>query len=275
MPTKKLVLGEFLRARRARLKPQDVGLTPEPGRRVQGLRRDEVAERAGISVEYYVRLEQGRDHQISDQVLESLARALVLDEVSCQYLYRLALPSPGVAADSGQPRVSPSVLSMLDQWSTTPAYVFDRNQDILWANKLATAMAFGYSLEGGNLVLLHFMATDEGRLDPKWIENSRAIVAALRFYGDPDDPRMQEIVGELASRDQDFRLFWAEHEVRPFTSGVAPTYVPGFGWADLSWQALEVPGGHFLNVKLVDSGSSTAAAVAYIAARLQSPSIEE
>ena len=86
---------------------------------------------------------------------------------------------------------------------------------------------------------------------------------------------MQEIVGELASRDQDFRLYWAEHEVRPFTSGVSPTYVPGLGWADVSWQALEVPGGHFLNVKLVDSDSSTAAAVAYLAAQLQSPSIEE
>ena len=266
MPTAKLVLGEFLCARRARLSPTDVGLMATPGRRVKGLRREEVAERAGISLEYYVRLEQGRSHQISHQVLAALAQALNLDDVSREYMYRLAHPSPAEAAPTSAPEVSRVILRLMEQWEHTPAYVFDRHQDILVVNALAVALSPEYIVPGNNLVLLLFSAIEEQRTNSDWRNTARAVVAALRCYGDPTSPRMQQIVGELSTRDQDFREMWAEHEVAPFQSGTAPNLVPGFGWVDLPWQIFEVPGGYFLDVKLVEPNTRAAAAVEFLAA---------
>jgi transcriptional regulator with XRE-family HTH domain len=269
MPPHTRVLGDFLRARRSALQPREVGIIPESGRRVAGLRREEIADRAGISLEYYVRLEQGRYQQISDQVLASLARALVLDDHSREYLYRLALHAPTDVAMNPGTSVSLVVLKLMKQWANTPAYIFDRNQDILVVNELAAALSPGYAVPGNNLVLMLFTATDEQRTNPKWRDTARATVAALRFHGDPTDPRLRQIVGDLSVRDRDFRRFWADHEVRPLTSGVAPNFVPGFGWVDLAWQALEVPGGHFLNVKVVEPNTPAAAAVEYLSAILR------
>ena len=265
MPVTRTVLAEYLRARRGALKPEDVGYPRDPKRRVQGLRREEVAQLAGISLEYYVRLEQGRDHQISEQVLASLARALRLDDNGRTYFYRLALPSPRIRHGG----VSDTVLQLLDQWSGTPAYLFDRNQDILVANDLAAALSPGYVVPGNNLTLMLFDADASVRSTPGWRATARASVAALRFSGDPDDPRLQEIVGTLSVRDQEFRRMWADHEVHPLIAGVSTNVVEGFGAFELRWQILDVPNGDYMNVRLADPGSHAAAALRHLAAGLR------
>src|SRR6202042_1843883 len=127
-------LAAFLRARRELLKPADVGLPDSERRRVEGLRREEVAMLAGISTEYYLRLEQGRDHQPSDQVLDGLARALQLDEDAAGYLRELARPPPRPPRRSVPERVDPVVQTLIDSWSLTPAFVVNRNMTILASN---------------------------------------------------------------------------------------------------------------------------------------------
>jgi transcriptional regulator with XRE-family HTH domain len=268
MPTKEMVLAEFLRARRVRLTPSDVGIVPEPGRRVTGLRREEVADRAGISFDYYVRLEQGRRHLISEQVLAALGHALQLDDPSREYMYRLALPAPTDAWSHSLLQISPVIPKLLKQWEYTSATVFDRHQDILFANDLATALSPD-SMPDRNIVKTLFTATESQRLNPDWRMTARISVAALRFYGDPTSPRLHKIVGELSVHDRDFREIWAAHEVSPFTSGTAPNYVPGFGWVDLKWQIFEVPGGYFLHVALFEPNTRAAAAMEYLTAALR------
>jgi transcriptional regulator with XRE-family HTH domain len=271
MPETRSALAGYLRARRVTLQPEDVGYPHDERRRVPGLRREEVAALAGISLEYYVRIEQGRYNQISDQVLASLARALKLDDDGRAYLYRLAFPFPHPAdGPAAAPVVGAAVRRLLEQVTDTPAYVFDRNLDILVVNDLATMLSPGYVEPGNNLVLMLFATAPSGRTHELWQSTARASVAALRFHGDPDDPRMREIVGALSIRDRDFRTIWAEHEARPLSGGVAPNYVDGFGWIELPWQVLDVPTGHFMNVSLAPPGTLAGAAIRHLATRLGS-----
>jgi transcriptional regulator with XRE-family HTH domain len=275
MPDTRAALAGFLRARRVMLKPEDLGYPHDPKRRVPGLRREEVANLAGISPEYYVRIEQGRYNQISDQVLSSLARALRLDDDGRAYLYRLAFPAPrppvgiGAATTVGLP-----IRRLLEQVTETPAYVFDRNLDILLVNELTTLLSPGRCVPGQNMVLLLFSSDARARAQEVWQATARTIVAALRFHGDPDDPRMREIVGTLSIRDQDFRAIWAEHEARPLTRGIAPGFVEGFGWVPLPWQVLDVPGGNFMSVSIAAPGSVGEAAIRELSTRLRAASAE-
>src|ERR1700747_849184 len=132
-------LATFLRARRELFKPADVGLPDSERRRVEGLRREEVAMLAGISTEYYLRLEQGRDHQPSDQVLDGLARALQLDEDAAGYLRELARPAP--RRRSRPERFAPAVQTLIDSWPLTPTFVVNRNMSILASNRIAHALS--------------------------------------------------------------------------------------------------------------------------------------
>ncbi|NQX34443.1 helix-turn-helix transcriptional regulator [Herbiconiux sp. VKM Ac-2851] len=257
-------LGEYLRGRRAQLQPADVGLVAEPGRRVTGLRREEVADLAGISREYYIRLEQGRHHQVSEQVLASLTRALRLDADAAAYFYRLALPAPPMSLARPVPPVSDLVHRLVEQWSDAPVYVLDRNQDLLVANDLAHALQPSFAVAGGNCVLAAFLAPPEGRGLEGWRRTARAAVAALRYHGDPNDPRLQEIVGDLSVRDADFREMWASLDARPLTFGEAPAFVEGVGFGEMPWQCLDVPGGHFLLVWLDPPGTFASRAIAHL-----------
>ncbi|WP_141399055.1 helix-turn-helix transcriptional regulator [Curtobacterium sp. 'Ferrero'] len=235
----KSALASFLRARRAALRPEDVELPAEPGRRVAGLRREEVARLAGISVEYYRRLEQGSGHQMSVQVCRSLARALRLDGAGVAYLQRLALPGADASYEVHRGEAPPpDLVEMITLWDHTAAYIIDRNQDILVLNALMRAVAPGYMEVGNNLGLMQFEAPPEVRALSSWQEGARTTVARLRYYGDPDDPRWQEIVGLLLD-DDDFRAMWDRHEAYPMTSGRAPNHFAGHGWVDLRWQVLE------------------------------------
>ncbi|WJY00209.1 helix-turn-helix transcriptional regulator [Curtobacterium sp. 458] len=232
-------LASFLRARRAALAPDDVGLPVDPRRRVTGLRREEVARLAGISVEYYRRLEQGSGHQMSLQVCASLARALRLDRSGVAYLQRLALPGAEAVYDVHRGEAPPpDLVEMITLWDHTAAYIIDRNQDVLVLNDLMRAVAPGYMEIGNNLGLMQFEAPPEVRALPSWVEGARTTVSRLRYYGNPSDPRWQEIIALLLD-DEDFADLWRRHEAHPMTSGRAPNFFPDHGWVDLRWQVLE------------------------------------
>jgi len=274
MATTRSPFADYLRARRNRLKPEDVGLPSGSGRRVPGLRREEVATLAGISPDYYLRIEQGRDHKISDQVLASLARALRLNDTETQYLFRLARPELHALATERR-AVSPRVLALLEQWSHTPAYVFDSNLDILAANQLQRDLAPGMVEPGTNLLetvtagYAAAMARGEAALIlEKWAETFHEMVAALRYYSDPEDPRLQEIIGALAIGHQNFRAVWALHDARPYTSGSDRVWVEPLGWVNMRWQALELPGRprQFIVTHLAEPGTRAEAAIAQLMA---------
>lgn len=273
-------LGAYLRARRDALLPEEVGLRSEPRRRVRGLRRQEVAGMAGISQEYYLRLEQGRDHQPSPQVLLALGRALQLDADATVYLFRLAgqtVPArhtadcpPGL---SGTPAdVLDNVNVLLDQWTMAPAYVVDRNQDVLAVNPLGRAFIPLSLPPGANMVEAivdaALAAGDDRR--PYWQRAVRGAVASLRYHAEPDDPRLQLLVAALSSRSKDFRDVWASHEARPQRRGVALVHVEPFDYIPFRWQTFEVPGGgQHLTTFFGDPGSPAAAAIEYLQARLR------
>ncbi|MCU1405122.1 MAG: hypothetical protein JWQ43_1425 [Glaciihabitans sp.] len=248
-------LAEFLRARRKHLLPQDVGLPVDTDRRVQGLRRSEVAKLANISVQYYTRLEQGRTHQPSESVLSGLVRALALDPHAGSYLYRLALPTPPSVNTMPAPPLSDLMVKLVNDRSDVPVQVVDRNQDVLLANELALAMFPSLAaIADNNVVLSVFTATPEERVAEEWITIARQSVAALRFHGDPTDPRFREIVGRLSLEDKDFRQLWAYHHAYPLGSGVALAPIDGLGVGELPWQVLEVPGGYFMIVYMTTAG---------------------
>ncbi|NQX28653.1 helix-turn-helix domain-containing protein [Microbacteriaceae bacterium VKM Ac-2854] len=262
-------LAEFLRARRELLQPEEVGLPRDENRRVPGLRREEVARRAGISPEYYLRLEQGRDHQPSAQVLGALSRALDLDEDARAYLHRLAHPAP----NTRRPRidaVEPAVLQLLQRMSDVPAYISDRNHDVLAVNPLAAALAPGYLLPGTNLLLAVVELGPDAHAVEDWAETTRRLVAALRHGSEPGDPRLQEIVETLSIRSPEFRRLWAAHDARPQTSGFALHLIPPHGWVRLRWQSLQVPGGsgHALTSMLAEPGSEGERALRELARRV-------
>ncbi|WP_186377018.1 helix-turn-helix domain-containing protein [Curtobacterium pusillum] len=269
MDARRSELGQYLRARRALVQPEDVGLPREPGRRVDGLRREEVARLAGISPEYYLRLERGRDHQPSDQVLAAIARALLLDDEAAGYLRRLAHADRTPPPSSTAPGVDDSVRALLAQWSHTPAFVMDRNQDIILSNALASALGPGYMEPGANLVLQIFSeASRQHAVD--WLPTAHRVVAALRMHAEPEDARLQEIVGTLTLQDPDFARIWARHDVAVQRTGTSRHWIDPIGWVEFRWQNLAIPGSsHVLVTFWADKGTPAAAAVAYLAIQVQ------
>jgi transcriptional regulator with XRE-family HTH domain len=213
-------IGEYLRARRELVRPEDVGLTGRGRRRVPGLRRDELAMLAGISTEYYTRLEQGRDHHPSGQVLDAVARALLLDDDATAHLHDLAGAAPRRRRPRRPERVRATVQQLLDSWHTTPAYVQGRYMDVLAANPLAMTLSPMFS-PGVNILRAAFIDQAAQDFLPDWESRTGNVVAGLRALVGPDvdDPRLTELVGELSVRSEDFRRLWARHDVRPQVGG--------------------------------------------------------
>jgi transcriptional regulator with XRE-family HTH domain len=237
-------IGEYLRARRELVRPEDVEL-PQVGsrRRVHGLRREEVALLAGVSTDYYVRLEQGRDQHPSAQVLDALARALQLDEYATAHLHHLAAPPARRRRPSPRPeKVPESIVRLIASWSETPAYVYGRYMDILAANPLATAMA-PYQTVGVNLVRAAFLDERVRDLYGDWDRITEGTVSGLRALVGPDvdDPRLNELVGELSVRSERFRKLWARHDARPKRSGTTRLEHPQVGPLELSYEKLPIP----------------------------------
>ncbi|MFE9899140.1 helix-turn-helix domain-containing protein [Streptomyces achromogenes] len=212
-------LGAFLKARRAQLTPRECGLSEAgSGRRVAGLRREEVARLAAISVDYYTRLEQGRV-RASAPVLATLTRALRLDEDQQEYLYELAGRS-----DDRPPRrrpaqrLRPAMRRLLDQLTHTPALVLGERLDILAWNQAAVAVYTDFAAvpaDRRNYVYLLFSDPVVRGMHRDWEHDARDALAALRreAAADPDDPDLARLVGELITRDPDFGTWWAEHRV--------------------------------------------------------------
>ncbi|PKW05798.1 Helix-turn-helix domain-containing protein [Streptomyces sp. 1222.5] len=238
-------LGEFLRARRALVRPEDVGLPGGGLRRVPGLRREEVAMLSGISSDYYLRLEQGRDRNPSVQVLEAVARVLRLDADATAHLVGLARERPASGARPGRrtPQVPASLLQLIDGWPRTPAYLQNRYTDCLAANALATAITPNYR-PGVNLLRAVFLDPAERALRRDWEDLTAEGVAALRSGAgaDADDPRLRDLVGELSLRSERFRVLWARHEVRPRRGRVSRLTHPQVGDLDLHSDKLSVEG---------------------------------
>jgi transcriptional regulator with XRE-family HTH domain len=210
-------LGDFLKARRGQLTPREVGL-PEAGthRKVTGLRREEVAQLAAISVDYLTRLEQGRV-QASASVLGTLSRALRLDDDQQTYLYQLAGKAPRPRRRPAQ-KARPAMRRLLDQLTLTPAIVLGRRLDILAWNASATALYTDFAhipARHRNYVRLLFTNPAFRALHAEWEHDARIVLASLRMEAakDPDDPELASLVGELSVQDADFRSWWATHQV--------------------------------------------------------------
>jgi transcriptional regulator with XRE-family HTH domain len=268
-------LGEYLRARRELLKPEDVGLPRDASRRVRGLRREEVAARADISPEYYLRIEQGRDRRPSEQVVRSLAKALMLDDNGLDYLFRMARPSAYLRSVRAPAAVSESVERLLDKWTQTPAYVTDANLDVLASNRMARLVSPAMLVPGTNLLEAAYerrtmAAVMHGASDRDDEEVMiREYIMALRFCGDPDDPRLQDVVGRLSTQHVSFRRIWAEHHVKQPSTGTLSTVIEPFGRISLTWQTLGIPRspGQFLTTYMAEPASRAAEALAALSSR--------
>ncbi|MFI5683702.1 helix-turn-helix domain-containing protein [Streptomyces sp. NPDC051636] len=240
-------LSEFLRSRRARLKPEDVGL-PDFGRhrRVPGLRREELAQLAGVSVAYYTRLEQGNGRNVSAEVLDSIARALRLTDAEHAHLTHLAKGKQCKRKPSARPQqVRASIGQLLESMDAVPAYVFGRRSEILAWNRMAAAVFGDWAqlpAEERNWARLVFLRPEYRDLFVDWEQKAIDIVCTLRMDAGcyPDDPRLSALVGELSVKSEDFRCLWATHDVKEKSHGVKRLHHPLVGALSLSFESFRM-----------------------------------
>ncbi|NED88870.1 helix-turn-helix domain-containing protein [Streptomyces sp. SID11233] len=239
-------LGDFLRSRRARIQPGDVGLNSYGRRRVPGLRREEVAQLAGVSVDYYIRLEQGRGPSVSDAVLDAVARVLGLDETEHAHLRTVARPKPRTAAPAAAQRVRPGLRLLLDTLGGAPAFILGRRMDVLAWNGAADAL-LGFSRLSPavrNVPRQVFLDPASLELYPDWAAVAAETVAHLRLDAGlhPHDKQLAALVGELSVKNEDFRRLWADHQVKAKAYGVKRISHPVAGPLTLPYETLGVPG---------------------------------
>ncbi|MGA5301866.1 helix-turn-helix domain-containing protein [Nucisporomicrobium flavum] len=234
--------GEFLKARRSLVTPEEAGVRTNGRRRVAGLRRAELAALAGVSEPYLVRLEQGRDRNPSPQVLAALGRALRLDEDGVAHLRRLAAPEPVPVAPE---RLADGMQELLDAWSGVPAYVRGRHFDVLASNALAQALVPAHR-PGRNLIRDVFLDPDTRDRYADWPAVARSSVAALRaaIGTDSDDPVLPALVEELCAASAAFRDVWARHDVHPTRDETKAFAHPVAGRFALRRHVLHVDGSH-------------------------------
>jgi len=239
---------DFLTSRRARLTPEDAGLPAYGGmRRVKGLRREEVATLAGVSVDYYNRMERGNLSGVSEAILDALASALRLDEAERVYLGDLARAASAGSRQrraSPRPRVRLTVQRVLDGMIEVPAYVRNGRFDILAANNLARLL-LGDLLAGPakpNLARYLFLDQRSQELYADWETVARDCAAALRIEAgrNPHDRGLTDLVGELSTRSEPFRQWWATHNVRLHTSATKLIHHPVVGDIEITGEALSV-----------------------------------
>ncbi|MGW0941852.1 helix-turn-helix domain-containing protein [Streptomyces sp. NPDC002623] len=266
-------LSEFLRTRRARLKPEDVGL-PDFGRhrRVPGLRREELAQLAGVSVAYYTRLEQGNGRNVSAEVLDSIARALRLTDAEHAHLTHLAKPKHKKKQTARPQQVRPALRQLLDTMDSVPAYVGGRRTEILAWNRMAAAV-FGDWAElppaERNWARLVFLRPDYRDLFVDWEQKAIDIVCHLRMDAGcyPDDPRLSALVGELSVKSEDFRRLWATHDVKEKSHGVKRLRHPLVGELFLNFEGFKLAddGDQSLVTYHAEPGSPSAEALRLLA----------
>lgn len=261
------LLGEHLRARREQVTPEMVGLPVQGVRRVPGLRREEVAMLAGISSDYYLRLEQGRDRNPSVQVLESLARVLQLDATATDYLLGLGSPRPRSRTRRPRREVVPPQVAQLLEVIGLPAFVEGRFLDILAANRLMTALMPTVRV-GENRLRSLFLDPSERALFTDWDVLAPRMLAGLRkrIGPDLDDPRFVQLVGELSIGSEEFRRGWARHDVKPLQSKVIRLDHPEVGELALAQSKLAIEGaeGQILAVYHPEPGTDSAERLALL-----------
>jgi transcriptional regulator with XRE-family HTH domain len=231
-------VGDFLRTRRDRITPQQAGIIGGGRRRVPGLRREEVAMLAGVSVEYYARMERGDLRGVSDEVLDSLARTLHLAEASGP------LPARRRRKNPEQP-FRPSLQRFIDAIAM-PVWVRDRRMDFVAGNAMGRAL-YAQLLQDpasqGNTARFVFFSPASRVFFPDWEESATNIVASLRTYAgqNPRDKRLTDLIGELVTRSDDFRVRWAAHDVRHHRTGVKRIHHPEVGDLELVYEAMDFP----------------------------------
>ncbi|PSJ26840.1 XRE family transcriptional regulator [Streptosporangium nondiastaticum] len=246
-------LAGFLRTRRSRVDPAAAGIPTDSRRRVQGLRREEVAHLSGVSVDYYVRLEQGRATQPSEQVLDALARVLGLDDTERGHLHRLARQRHRRAKAPGG-RVRPELLRVLDLVAGAPALIMNHRMDVLAGNRLA-GLLYGRpvpgpagppglpGLPGLNTARHIFLEEAERGLYADWETCTLDVVGHLRLAAGkyPEDPRLASLIGELAMGSERFRRLWARADVRARTHGRKAYRHPLVGLLELHHENFALP----------------------------------
>lgn len=243
-------VGEFLRSRRDRVSPEQAGIIGGGRRRVPGLRREEVATLASISVDYYAKMERGDLRGVAPDILDAVATALRLDEAETDHLHDLAR-----AADPHPPRrraprtdqtVRPGLQRLLDAVTGAPVWVRDRRMSFVAGNALGTEL-YRPALEDadgqGNTARFVFLSPAARTFFPDWEQGADDIVATLRTYAgqNPRDRRLTDLVGELVTRSDAFRMRWAAHNVRHHRTGVKRIAHPAVGDLELVYEALELP----------------------------------
>lgn len=253
-------LGDFLRARRDLVSPREVGLPDDGSRRVAGLRREEVALLAGVSTDYYVRLEQGRERRPSDQVLAAIAQALRLDDDAARHLFRLGLPGT-LLAEVARVSVSDELLRLMDHFIDVPAFVLGPALDVLAANALAEALYSGFA-RFDNLLRIIFLDPFAREFYPEWDRVARVTVGNLRASAAPfpGDCGVARTVGELSVRSPAFASLWARYEVRQRTSDDKHLRHPQVGDLYLHHEAFAVTSapGQKLTVYTAEPGTASA-----------------
>jgi len=241
-------LGRFLRARRAEVTPAEAGLPPGTGlRRTPGLRREELATLAGVSVDYYTRLERGKETRPSPAVVDALARALRLDETEHEHLHELAARRLPLRPAVPSRTVSPGVKLLLESLRPNPAYVVSRTMDVLAANPGGQRLYAGiedWPVSQRNLaryVFLHPVARD---LFEDWGNQVRGCVARLRALAgtDADAPDLTQLVGELLLKSPDFARLWERYEVKGHRQGRKTLHHPQVGTLTLGYQSMQLEG---------------------------------
>ncbi|WP_151772509.1 helix-turn-helix transcriptional regulator [Streptomyces abyssomicinicus] len=270
-------LGHFLRTRRAAVTPQSVGLATWGARRVPGLRREELAQLAGISVNYYTRLEQGQSGNAGDAVVEALARALRLDDDERAHLFALARPAP--AARRGPARAeSPGAgaVRLLASMPSVPALLLGRRNDVLAWNPLGHALLAGHldpdAPDGPgdrpNLLRMLFLDAHTRELYRDWREEAALAVSSLRYSAahHPDDRQLAELIGELSIHSPAFAALWARHDVRLCSSGTKRFHHPHVGCLELHYEVLHLPDsdGQRLLTHTAEPGSASADALSLL-----------
>lgn len=243
-------VSEFLRTRRAKVTPEQVNLIVGANRRVPGLRREEVATLASVSVDYYARLERGNLAGASEEVLEAIAHALRLDEAETAHLFALARASQPGPARRRRPaktqELRPSLQRFMDAVTGAPTWVRNERMDFIAANPLGRALyspVFADHVQPANTARFMFLNPEAPTFFPDWEQSANDVVAVLRGYAGrkPHDRSLSDLIGELATRSEEFRTRWAAHNVRFHRTGFKRIHHPVVGELELSYEAMELP----------------------------------
>jgi transcriptional regulator with XRE-family HTH domain len=277
-------IAEFLASRRAKITPEQAGLPSFGMRRVPGLRREEVASLAGVSADYYRRLERGQVSGVSELVLEALARALQLDEAERAHLFDLARAAGPIALRRSRPRkqrVRPVIERLLDQIQA-PAIVSNVHGDLVAANALGRALyapVFDSAQQPANSARFTFLDSAAPDFYPDWERLASEVVAALRSQAgrNPYDRELQDLIGELSTRSDAFRVRWAAHDVRFHQTGSKRLHHPVVGELEISYETMTLDADEGLRLALytAEPGSASQQALDLLASWTATPELAE